>query len=112
MALEERTYAKMAAKELNNLVDQLDELDPDIVEGFLSMGVLKVTFYESEVCVINSHQAAREIWMAWDAHAWHFGWDAESNTWRCTRTGIELYENVTKVVNDRTGLGVSITPAS
>ena len=106
MALDEKTYAKMADKELHTLLDQIDELDPDVVEGFLSMGVLKLTFYEADVCVINSHQAAREIWMAYDAHAWHFGWDEERHSWRCTKTDAELYETVTEIVRKRTGLDV------
>ena len=102
----------MADKELNNLVDQLDELDPDIVEGFLSMGVLKVTFYEKDICVINSHQAAREIWMAYDARAWHFGWDEPSRQWLCTKTDVEFYETVRQIIKQRTDLNVELKPAA
>lgn len=111
MSLDEKTYAAMADRELHNLLDQLDELDPDVVEGFLSMGVLKVTFFEKEVCVINSHQAAREIWMAYDARAWHFGWDEERGQWRCTKTDVELYDTVSKVVSKRIGREVGFTAA-
>ena len=103
MSLDEKTYAKLAAAELNNLLDQIDEFDPDEVEGFLSQGVLKVTFFERDVCVINSHQAAREIWMAFDARAWHFGWDGEAKAWRDTKSGEELYEVVSKTITSQLG---------
>lgn len=103
MSLDEHRYAKMASRELNNLIDQIDELDPDEVEGFLSQGVLKLSFFNnaSDVCVINSHGAAREIWMAHDAQAWHFGWDEEASAWKASKTGEELYEVVNRTLSQR-----------
>ena len=101
MNLDEKTYSTMAVRELDNLLEQIDEFDPDEVEGFLQMGVLRVTFFEKELCVINSHSAAREIWMAWDGHAWHFAWDGERKDWRCTRTDAELYETVSTMISKR-----------
>ena len=114
MSLDEQIYAKMAARELSHLINQIDDaLDPDEVEGFLSQGVLKLTFFNdaSEVCVINSHQAAREIWMAYDAHAWHFGWDGEDGVWRATKGGEELYDVLNQTLSKRLGRTVELEGA-
>lgn len=110
MSLDEHTYADLAERELHNLLNQIDRYDPDEVEAFLSMGVLKVTFFGKEVCVINSHQAAREIWMAWDNRAWHFGWNAEAKAWVASKSGEELYATVSKVVSERLKVPVTLTP--
>ena len=111
MSLDEHTYAKMAARELNNLIDQIDELDPDEVEGFLSQGVLKLSFFDnaSDVCVINSHGAAREIWMAYDAQAWHFGWDG--GAWKAGKTNEELYDVVNRTLSRKLNKDIALKAA-
>lgn len=112
MSMNEKEYAKKAEAVLKHLQDELDEFDPDEVEGFLSMGVLKVTFFERDICIINSHQAAKEIWMAYDARAWHFGWKEESGAWLCTKSGDELYRVVSDTLSRRLEREIEILPAS
>ena len=110
MALDEKVYSKKAALVLSNLLDQIDEQDPDEVEGFMSQGVLKLTFFNQpgDVCVINSHLAAREIWKAYDARAWHFGWDEARGEWRDTKTDEELCEVIGATLSRRLGKEISV----
>ena len=108
MALEEVRYHQLADHTLNYLLKELDQFDPDEVEAFLSMGVLKVTFADKSVCVINSHAAARQIWMAADNTAWHFSYDEKSSRWLCTRTGGELFGLVSELLSKKMGTPIAI----
>jgi CyaY protein len=57
--------------------------------------------------VINSHRAARQIWMAAIASAWHFD-PAADGRWRATRSGDELRATLARVVHERIGLAVQL----
>ncbi|MEQ9320742.1 MAG: iron donor protein CyaY, partial [Polyangiaceae bacterium] len=69
--LSERDFERLADEELQRLVEALteatDEIDPD-----LQMGVLSINFEDGTKFVVNSHRAARQIWMAAERKAWHF----------------------------------------
>ena len=64
----------------------------------LSMGILTIEFADGTKYVVNSHRAARQIWMAADRTAWHFDLvrpgDAESGDgsarWVASKSGEEL----------------------
>jgi CyaY protein len=59
--------------------------------------------------VINSHRAARQIWMAAVASAWHFDpADPAAGTWRAAKSGEELRLTLAKLLRERIGLEVSL----
>lgn len=99
----EADYDALAARELDRLVAALDALEPE-VEAELSSGILTIELAGGRRCVVNSHRAARQIWMAADATAWHFDWDPDSGTWVACRTGEELWSALGSV------LGVALRP--
>jgi len=57
--------------------------------------------------VINSHRAARQIWMAAVSTAWHFD-PAGEGVWRASRTGEELRPTLSRLLHERIGLTVSL----
>jgi CyaY protein len=82
--MDETTFDEAADRELKALVRDLDTLDG--IEAELEMGVLTVSFEAGPSFVLNSHRAARQIWMAADRTAWHFDPDANGTTWTSTKT--------------------------
>lgn len=86
-ANEEKDFDKRADQALSQLVDQIGALDD--VEADLSQGVLTVKFEDGKRYVINSHRAARQIWMAADSSAWHF--DYQAGRWISTKSKDELW---------------------
>lgn len=58
------------------------EVDPDDLEVSYSDGVLTLDLRDGVRIVINSHRAARQIWMAAVAQAWHFDHDEADGLWR------------------------------
>ncbi len=96
--LTEPEFERLADAELHRLVEAVidcsDALDPD-----LQSGVLSIVFEDGTKYVVNSHRAARQIWMAADRQAWHFD-HAPSGDWR-TATGDELWSTLTKVLANK-----------
>ena len=77
--------------------------EPDEVEVTSSDGVLKLDLRDGTKIVINSHRAARQIWMAAVSTAWHFDPTPEG-TWRASKTGDELRPTVMRLLRERIGL--------
>ncbi len=70
--LTDSEFDKLADAQLKKLYKALMDFDPDEVEAELSMGVLSLSVLNKHKVVINSHRAARQIWMAAQRKAWHF----------------------------------------
>ncbi len=102
--MDEARFEQIAHHELGKLEEALGEID-EALDVTLSMGVLTLEFDDGTKYVVNSHRAAKQIWMAAGASAWHF--DLEGDEWRDTKGGGDLVS----LLQDRVGtkLGRSIT---
>ena len=105
--MDEVSFDKDARTELSHIDDAFAEIDPDEVEVSSSDGVLKLALRDGTRIVINSHRAARQIWMAAIASAWHFDPTPEGG-WRAAKTGDELRATLARVVHERIGLTVAL----
>ncbi len=105
--ISEPEFDKIARAELVALEDALSAIDPDDIEVSVSDGVLRLDLRDGTRIVINSHRAARQIWMAAVASAWHF--DPAGSTWRAPKSGEELRPTLTKIVRDRIGLELALS---
>jgi CyaY protein len=108
MTLGEREYDERALPELRALVEALDGLDSDAFEAELSSDILTLEFRDGAKFVINSHRAARQIWMAADRSAWHFDWMANDRSWVAAKTGDELWSTLSRVLTSKLGQSVSL----
>jgi len=109
-AMDESTFDRRGRDELSYLEEKLGEVDPDDVEINSSDGVLTLTLRDGVRVVINTHRAARQIWMAAVASAWHFDPPTEedpSAPWR-TPDGQELRRTLRDVIRQRIGLEVEL----
>jgi CyaY protein len=104
--MDDAEFEHAATGELRYLEDAFADVDPDEVEVSTSDGVLRLDLRDGTRIVINSHRAARQIWMAAVASAWHF--DPTAGGWRAAKTGEELRATLAKLVRERTGIAVSL----
>lgn len=66
--------------------------------------VIEVEFDDGSKSVINSHQAAGEIWLAARAGAWHFRPVAgDPGLWKDTRSGRSLVEMIDEQFSAQAG---------
>lgn len=107
--MDEAKFDAVAREELRSIEDALSEIDPDDIEVSVSDGVLRLDLRDGTRIVINSHRAARQIWMAAVASAWHF--DPAGETWRAPKSGEELRPTLKKLVHERIGLDIALALA-
>jgi len=108
MSISEEDYEARALPELRALVDALDELELSGVECELSSDILTIELSASSRYVVNSHRAARQIWMAAERNAWHFDWDSERSAWIAKKTGDELWGTLSRVLSSKLGQPVTL----
>lgn len=108
MTLEETEYEARALPELRALVEAFDSLDSDGLEAELANDILTLEFSDGARYVVNSHRAARQIWMAADRAAWHFDWNVDKNAWIANKTGDELWTTLSRVVSEKLGKSVRL----
>ena len=107
--MDEASFDKVSRDELRAIEDAFADIDPDDVEVSTSDGVLRLDLRDGTKIVINSHRAARQIWMAAVASAWHFDPpDADKAAWRASKSGEELRPTLSRLVRDRIGLDVRL----
>jgi CyaY protein len=105
--MDEASFDVAARDELHALEDAFSEIDPDDVEVSVSDGVLRLDLRDGTRVVINSHRAARQIWMAAVSTAWHFD-PVDGGDWRASRTGETLRPTLARLLHERIGLSVTL----
>lgn len=104
--MDDAEFDHVARDELRALEDAFADVDPDEVDVSTSDGVLRLDLRDGTRIVINSHRAARQIWMAAIASAWHF--DPVGSTWRTPKTGEELRPTLARLLRERIGLALPL----
>lgn len=99
----ETEYVQAAQVALRTLIDALDALPGDDFEAELANDIVTLEFSDGTKYVINSHRAARQIWMAAERTAWHFDHDPATGAWRAAKTGDELLPTVERVLSKKLG---------
>ena len=104
--LSESEFELQADRTLSDMVERLADLEADEFEADLASGVLKIDFDDGPTFVVNSHRAARQIWMAAGATAWHF--DLNEGRRIATKTKEELWSMVEDRIGQQLGRAVSL----
>lgn len=86
----------------------LDDFDPDELEADFAGGVLRITFADRKVCIMNRQSAANQIWLAEGATAWHFVFDAAAGRWMDTKDRGSLETVLSEVLSRRLGRAIKI----
>jgi len=107
----EQEYEARAMPELKQLTRALDELEVTGVEVELAGDILTLEFDDGNRYVVNSHRAARQIWMAAELRAWHFDFLTETERWVAAKSGDELWSTLERVLSARLGQPVTLKRA-
>ena len=90
------------------LGDAVDELGEE-VDAELASDILTIEFKGGSRFVLNSHRAARQIWMAADAHAWHFDATPDGG-WVAHKDGSELWATLSATLSLKLGRAITLKP--
>lgn len=107
----EQEFERLADRELHQLIDAIiacsDEIDPE-----LQSGVLNINFEDDTKYVVNSHRAARQIWMAAERKAWHFDFHSSSGRWIASSSSEELWSELSGVLSRKLGTQIELNTHS
>lgn len=104
----EQEYEARAMPELKQLTRALDELEFPEIEIELAGDILTLEFSDGTRYVVNSHRAARQIWMAAELRAWHFDFLPETQRWVAAKSGDELWSTLERVIAARLGQAITL----
>lgn len=104
----EEEYVKLAPIELKALLSALDRLESDELEVELENDILTLEFGDGAKYIVNSHRAARQIWMAADRSAWHYDFLPEVGKWVAQKSGDELWSTLERALSGKLGIAVNL----
>ena len=107
-SLTEFEYEAAAGPELQALIASLDALPNDAMEAELASDILTIEFSDGTKYILNSHRAARQIWLSAERCAWHFDFLPSSKRWLASKSGDELWATLTRLVSEKLGAPLSL----
>lgn len=107
--MDEQLFDRLAADVLRNLDSALMTVDG--VDVDLGGDVLSIEFADGATYVVNSHRAARQIWLAADLSAAHYSLDESTGEWRDSKTGTELHADLGALLSRKLGKPVELRKA-
>jgi CyaY protein len=105
--VDESEYRQLAEACLQRVARWLEGIDPDEVDYTTGDGMITLEFPDGVRFVLNRQGAARQIWFAAGARAWHYDWDGARSSWVGDRDGHDLYERIAEVVSEKIGRPVA-----
>ncbi len=108
--ISEKEYSERALPELAALLAALDA-HPDDLFAELAGDVLTIEFPDHSRYVVNSHVAARQIWLAAERNAWHFDYSPEKKAWIERKAGAELWSTLEHSLARKSGHAVPLKRA-
>jgi len=107
--LSESDYDALAAPELQRLIKSLDSLTDDSIEAELASDILTIEFSDGARYVLNSHRAARQIWLSAERSAWHFDYVPSSKSWVAAKTGDEMWATLNRLLTAKLGAAIELS---
>jgi len=106
--ISEQDYQGVAFPELSALIVALDE-HPDELFAELEGDVITIEFEDRARYVINSHLAARQIWLAAERNAWHFDYIEDRAEWLDSKTrSVELWGKLEELLTHKLGRPIEL----
>jgi CyaY protein len=105
--MDDKQFERLAYDELERIEQALGDVDG--VDLDLADGILTIEFDEGPKVVVNSHSAARQIWIAANLAASHFSYDDKTERWFDSRTGQELWDRLQTILTERLGHPVKLS---
>ena len=104
-----RSFLQNSDRLIQQVLTRLDLYDPDEIEAESSEGVVKMTFADGTKCILNRQSAARQIWLAEGAKAWHFAWEASQARWVDTKGRGGLWSVLADILSRKLGRAIDLS---
>jgi len=100
--MDEQQYLRAADACLERAARWLGDLEEiDVTTGD---GLVTMEFEAGARFVLNRQSAARQMWLAASARAWHYRWDEGNGVWLDDRDGHELFGRLADEIAAKLGV--------
>ncbi len=106
--MNENDFNDMADAQLDAIVAAFDASGLDCEPELKAGGVLEIEFENGSRMIVNRHSIAREIWVAAKSGGFHFR--LTGDRWLDTRSGAELFSELSRLAGEQCGSPVSLRP--
>jgi len=106
--MDERSYQQLADEALKHIEAMLADVDAEDVDVERAGDVVTLTFKSGRRAVVNTQRPTRQIWLAANARAWHFGYDGAGQWLDDKGQGVELFAQIAAVVKEQAGIDVAL----
>ena len=104
--MDDREFLKAADECLSKVAKWLEGFDPDEADYSAADGAVTIEFPDGGKFILSRQSATRQVWLAAEAHGWHYNLDPAAKRWKDDRDGHDLYERLAEVVGGRIGRSV------
>lgn len=103
--MDDKRYNELTSTTFRKIEDLFKDVDAEDVDVERAGDVISLIFASGKKAVINTQRPTRQIWLAANARAWHFDFDAATSRWVDDKgQGIELLAKVVEVVKESAGI--------
>jgi len=105
--MDEAEFQRIATITLNRIEEAVEASGADI--EFENAGeILELEFANRTKIIVNKQGAARQIWVAAKSGGFHYTYDADTRQWRNDQSGVELFNELSRLVSDQSGVSVHL----
>jgi iron-sulfur cluster assembly protein CyaY len=101
--IDEKEFIKAADECLGRVAKSLEALDPDEADYSTGDGVVTIEFADGAKFILSRQSAARQMWLAADAHGYRYGWDGAHGAWLDGKDGHDLYQRLSELMSEKLG---------
>jgi iron-sulfur cluster assembly protein CyaY len=106
--MNESEFRKIADQTIEDIQDAIDASGADI-DYEESGGVLTLEFGNGSKIIFSKQPPMKQLWMAARAGGFHFGYDADSESWICdSGDNEELYTILSRLATEQAGETVGL----
>ncbi len=105
--MDSREFVTQSEACLSRVARWLEDFDPDEVDYNTGDGVVTIEFPDGGRFVLSRQSATSQVWLAADAHGWHFNYNPASDRWVDDKDGHDLYERIAESMSERLGRPIS-----
>ena len=101
--MEDREFVRLSDQCLQKVAKWLEDFDPDEVDYSVAEGSVTIEFPDGARFILSRQSATTQVWLAAEAHGWHFDWDPAIGAWIDDKDGHELYARLSDAIADKVG---------
>ncbi|HKN00044.1 MAG TPA: iron donor protein CyaY [Candidatus Binataceae bacterium] len=101
--MDDTEFQKAADDCLTRVANWLEDLDPDEADYSTADGSITIEFPDGGKFILSRQSATRQVWLAAEAHGFHYNLDTATGAWRDDKDGHELFARLAEVVGEKVG---------